>query len=259
MTTRAGIVGLGTGGLLLAVLFYPLYVLVPGLYVRGWPSGSVLVNAATVVTALALTILCGWLAARWGGAASGGQRAGLGALAGGLAALLVFCGLGAAAAGTLGSGVVLQSDSAFRNDAAGQAVLLESVSRTVLWTQRMFWGMLLTGLVLGAVGGRCCTTRPVPASQPLYNKAHPQMALNVSIAAVPATAVTAILAAAIFLRVSEVIRNMAGASVTLASASLYHRGCAFDHGHVALPGCPCGTDAGHSTRSAPGRSPVRAG
>jgi hypothetical protein len=83
MTTRSGILGFGTGGLLLAVLFYPLYRMVPGLYVKSWPSSSALISAGAVIAALALT---GWLAARWGGAVSAGQRAGLGTLAGGVAA-----------------------------------------------------------------------------------------------------------------------------------------------------------------------------
>jgi hypothetical protein len=99
MTTRAGILGFGTGGLLLAVLFYPLYRMAPGLYVKSWPSSSALISAGAVVTALALTVMGGWLAARWGGAVSAGQRAGLGALAGGVAAILSALYLGYAALG----------------------------------------------------------------------------------------------------------------------------------------------------------------
>jgi hypothetical protein len=78
---------------------------------------------------------------------------------------------------------------------------------------------MLIGLALGAVGGWRCTPQAA-SSQPLYNKAHPQMALNVSITAVPATALAVLLAAAVFLRVSDVVQAMAKAhSAALASTS----------------------------------------
>ncbi len=211
MTTRAGILGVGTGGMLLVALFYPLYLKLPGQYVRGWPPGSVLISAGAVATALVLTVLGGWWAARWSNAVSGIQCVGLGALAGGVAAFLAFCGLGAAAAGTLSSSVVLQSEPALvQNTVAGKAVFLETVSRNVIWTQLMFWGMMSAGILLGAVGGRLNTPRSISSPSP-YNTAHPQMALNVSITAVPATVLTVIVAATLFLRLSDVLQKMAAA------------------------------------------------
>ena len=63
MTTRAGVSGLITGCVLVGLLFYPLYVVVPGAYILGGPTGSIFASEVLVVAAAAMTVAGGSWAA----------------------------------------------------------------------------------------------------------------------------------------------------------------------------------------------------
>jgi hypothetical protein len=82
------------------------------------------------------------------------QGALLGAMAGLIAGLILFFGLGAAAAGVVGSGSLLAHGP---KPASGEEqfliLLTESVLLTIVWTHQVFWGLLLGSATLGAIGG----------------------------------------------------------------------------------------------------------
>jgi hypothetical protein len=84
------------------------------------------------------------------------------------------------------------------NSRQGLWQLLEAVIITVGWTYEMFWGLVLSGAVLGAVGGLYVRPFPLPAGWEEYDHRDPQMALNVAVTAVPSAAVAAVMAAALF-------------------------------------------------------------
>ncbi|UCC63361.1 MAG: sensor histidine kinase [Anaerolineae bacterium] len=146
--------GLSGGLALIAVLFYPLYVLVPGRYVDGWPTGSGAVGLGFEIVAALLIVAAGHLAARW---AKSGSRQGstlFGALAGGVAGAVLYLGIGAAVACVVGGAGLLERGLI---PAAGKAevirLLVEAVVGIVWWSHRAFGAALLVGLGLGAVGG----------------------------------------------------------------------------------------------------------
>ena len=199
MTTRAGVSGLITGCVLVGLLFYPLYVVVPGAYILGGPTGSIFASEVLVVAAAAMTVAGGGWAAWWGGARSRTRRAALGAVAGSLAGLVAFCGLGAAAAGAAGAGRLLQSLRKPPAEATWMVWLnLEAAVRTVWWTDELFWALVTIGAGLGAVGGLYVRPFPPPAGWEEFDKHEAQMALNVAITAVPSAAVAVLLAAMFF-------------------------------------------------------------
>ncbi len=200
MTTRAGIVGLGTGALLIAILFYPLYQVWPGVFVPGWPQGSHLAGLLLAALAAALQVAGGGLAAWWSGGVGRSQRTLLGALAGGVAALVLFCGLGAAAAGAAGASLSW-ADVASRH--WGQAV-----SWTVWWTCGSFWVLMLSGMFLGAAGGFYAV--PSPHAWLADDKQAPQMALNGTLTALPATAVAVLLTAGVFSPLAAMLQRSPG-------------------------------------------------
>ncbi len=199
MTTRAGVSGLVTGCVLVGLLFYPLYIVVPGAYVHGRLSGSIFASEVLIVVAAAAAVAGGGWAAWWGGARSRARRAALGAVAGSLAGLVVFCALGAAMAGTVGAGHLLQVLREPPVDATWMVWSnLEAALRVVWWTEEAFWVLVIIGTGLGTVGGLYVRPFPPPAGWEEFDRREPQMALNVTITAVPSAGVAALLAAVFF-------------------------------------------------------------
>jgi len=85
----------------------------------------------------------GYLAGRWSGSARALRRAGLGALAGGLAGTFIFCLWGAATAGS----------ARWISTANETPSLIESMDVIVRLTMGMFLVLFLGGGGLGALGG----------------------------------------------------------------------------------------------------------
>jgi len=178
MTTRAGFIGLLTGLIATLLLVYPLAI--------AWPAATPW-RWMAVLAAAALTVGGGWLAGRWSGSRQPVRCAALGGLAGGLAGVIVFCLLGAAAAGL--AGVPFTS----------QQPLVETI---VYQTQVAFLVSFFGGIGLGLLGG--WLAHPRRGGQPdVFDKSAPQMALNVTITAAPASVVAAAMAAAVFSRLAD--------------------------------------------------------
>ena len=154
MLTKASFTGIGTGIVLSVVMYYPLYVIVPGSYVVEWSRGSTTLGIALSLFGVVLLLVGGLVTARVAKTNSRKQGALLGAMTGIIAGLILFLGLGAAAAGVAGSGDLLAHGP---KPASGEEqfliLLTESVLRNIVWTHQVFWGLLLGSATLGAIGG----------------------------------------------------------------------------------------------------------
>jgi signal transduction histidine kinase len=161
------LVGLGGGLILIATLFYPLYVLVPGLYVEGWPTGSTIVGLALEVTAAMAAVATGVVVARWVKTSTRQSGTLLGALAGGVAGVVLYFGIGASAADVIGASPLLERGLI---PAGGRAdvihLLAESTVRIVGWSHGTFWAALLVGTGLGAIGGFFAPPATAPSHRP---------------------------------------------------------------------------------------------
>jgi signal transduction histidine kinase len=158
------IVGVAGGLALIAALFYPLYVVLPGAYVEGWLTGSQALSLVLEIVAVLLVVSIGYLAARWARPASRQAGALLGALAGGAAGLVAYLGIGAAAAGVVGSGELLRQALAPVTSEAELAHLVIGTTGGVLWWSHVaFWVSVLAGVGLGGVGGLLTSTGTTPS------------------------------------------------------------------------------------------------
>ena len=161
---RVFLVGLAGGLALIGALFYPLYVLVPGGTVDGWPAGSGAVGLGLEIVAALLAIVTGFLAARW--AKSSTRQGGtlFGALAGTVAGAMLFFGIGAPATTVAGGAALLERGLV---PATGKAdvirLLAGSVAGIVWWSHGGFWALVLAGTGLGAIGGLLAPPAAVPS------------------------------------------------------------------------------------------------
>lgn len=172
-------VGLIGGITLIIALYYPLYGLLPGQFLADWPEGSPLLGLILQITAAMVALGTGYLAAYWSKTDS--RRAGtlMGALAGGIAGLVLYVGLSGAAAGVLGAQNLVRYGVA---PAADEAQFLWLVAEPTLgimwWTHGVLWLHMLTGIGLGAMGGLLFTPRPQPVA---WNELRHMMVIPLSI------------------------------------------------------------------------------
>jgi signal transduction histidine kinase len=152
---RVFLVGIGGGLALIAALFYPLYVLVPGGRVAGWPVGSGVIGLILEIVAVLVTVAIGFMAARWGRADTRQSGALFGALAGGVAGAILYFGIGAAAAGVVGGDSLLRHGlvPVTGNADMARMMVFESLVGIAWWSHGVFWAALLAGVGLGAIGG----------------------------------------------------------------------------------------------------------
>jgi signal transduction histidine kinase len=159
------LVGLAGGLVLIATLFYPLYVVLPGDLVEGWMGGSQLLSLALEIAAVLLVVATGFLAARWSGPGNRQTGAFFGALAGGVAGIVGYLGIGAAAAGVVGSGTLLRHGLV---PVIGEGELAHLVVGTTIgvvwWSHIVFWAALLAGVGLGTVGGLLAPVVSTPSN-----------------------------------------------------------------------------------------------
>jgi len=148
------LVGLGGGLALIAALFYPLYVLLPGRYVDGWVAGSSALVLLLGIVALLMVVATGLMAARWAGANTRQSGTLFGALAGGVTGAIFFFGLGGVAAAVIGNAPLLVHGLAPAASDAQALRLLSEAAIGITWgVYGAFWTALLAGVGLGAIGG----------------------------------------------------------------------------------------------------------
>ncbi|MBN1265583.1 MAG: sensor histidine kinase [Anaerolineales bacterium] len=143
--------GLGGGLALIAVLIYPLYILMPGRFIESWGTDYKPAGTFLEITAVLIAISTGFLAAKWVKTVTRQSGALIGALAGGAAASIMYFGLGASAAGLIGSGFLF--DHGLSSDTSIVYLVAGSSPGLVWWLSAAFWVALLSGIGLGSVGG----------------------------------------------------------------------------------------------------------
>lgn len=195
MTTRAAFAGLLTG-LISTIVIYVLFVIEPDAFL-GWAEGKSVAIAWVTAAGMAIIFLVGgWWAARWSKSRQHWRCFILGALSGALAGMVIFCLWGAAAAGQAGW---FLPETVFVDVTVSKTELVDAVINQTLTA---FLVLFLAGGGVGALGGRlACMGRGERAD--IFDKRAPQMAMNMSITAVPASIFAAVMGAVIFPRLSD--------------------------------------------------------
>jgi hypothetical protein len=169
MNVRASLAGFGTGVLLIGLMYYPLYVVLPGKYIPEWGRGSSQLAVELEVAAGIIVVIGGLLAAMFGGNHSRLKGMEHGAWAGFLAGMLLFIELGGAAAGTAGHSIIFEHGFRPAADLSQFSFLMaHPIVKTICLTYKIFWMMILVGIVLGGLGGLLAPRRIEKRPQPQY-------------------------------------------------------------------------------------------
>jgi hypothetical protein len=179
MTTKTGLTGLITG---LITSF------ITNLVFAGFGSLTGLSTFFIVIAVILLIMAAagGFIAVRWSKAAQPGRSIALGGLAGILDGTILFCLWGAAAAGSTSLSTLSPAD-----------LIPVIVNQTI----DTFLLLFISGGLAGAIGGWLASSRNWNSIDE-FDMADPQMAMNASITALPASIVAAGVAAAVFPRLA---------------------------------------------------------
>ena len=196
MTTRAGLTGIFTG-LITTIVLYPLYY--------AYLNGAAFCIWIALAALFVLMISGGWLAARRSDSYQPARCAALGGLAGALAGTIVFCLWGASVSGS--------NQWVWQFGRSARQILTqgERISLIIDQTTACFFLLFAGAGGMGALGGWLFGLRRSGQTDG-FNKEDPQMAMNVSITAVPASMLAAVTAAAVFPRLADAV----GSKATLA-------------------------------------------
>lgn len=185
-------------GLISTIVIHLLFAVSPRAFLTGAAGGT---RWLVWMAAAALAVVIfggGWIAVRWSRSVQPWRRAVLGALSGALAGTVVFCLWGAAAAGAakwaLSEVRVID----------GMIAQVEIINAVILQTMEAFCVLFLGGGMLGALGGWAAAPPRWAGQADKFDREAPQMAMNASITAVPASVFAAALAAAIFPHVFDI-------------------------------------------------------
>lgn len=205
MRSKVYFIGLGSGLLATAALYYPLYVYLPGTAVEGWPTAQA--TLAQVLTALAalLLVATGAVAARNSGTTTRAEAASAGAVAGLIGAVVAEMWLGGAAGGVWGVRQLLAhglrptgSESEFLS------LLSDAVVSAQWWTYVSIWIAIGGGLALGAVGGAAAGPGGIVVKPPSGT-----WPTELSVIGVMSSVMMMIVASAIFARLGPSVQNSA--------------------------------------------------
>ena len=153
----------------------------------------VLMGFSLLITLL-LSAAGGFISVRWSGAARKGRCAVLGGLSGALTGTIVFCLWGAASAGSTRQMTFSPTDQ---------------IPMIVNQTVDTFFYLFISSGLAGMLGGWLASFRRKPMEE-VFDMEEPQMAMNASITALPASIVAAGVAAAVFPRLGILVRAAAG-------------------------------------------------
>jgi hypothetical protein len=154
MNGRTILTGL-IGGILLSIaLEYPLHTYLPSTVVAGWPSASIGWTILLIVVALFLVVGTGALGALVSGAGGRLGAAAAGAFAGMIAAMIAEIWVCGPAAGIWGSRAILAYGmKPAADNSQFLQLMLDATTQTAWWTFISVWLALISGAVLGSVGG----------------------------------------------------------------------------------------------------------
>lgn len=188
------LVGIVGGLVITRTLNYPLYVLLPGQFVNGWERGDPMIGFIWEAVTVIITIALGFAAAMWIKAHTRTEGMMWGGIAGGVSGTMAYFGIGGAAAGVLGSGLMLQHGVApAANEADMVRLLVEGVRGVLWWTHTSFWIALIAGSVLGGVGGAF-----VPPAEKVDRAETRTAAINILFVAVLVSSFSVIVTASVY-------------------------------------------------------------
>ncbi len=148
------LVGLMGGIVLIALLYYPLYVLLPGAYLNDWQQGSSVVGIVCQAAAALTAVGIGHLAARWALVSTRRGATIMGACAGGIASLVLYAGLTNTAAGVIGSATLVRYGALpALNEQHFMQLVFDPVVGIIWSTYSLLWLQCFLGVGLGALGG----------------------------------------------------------------------------------------------------------
>ena len=151
---KIGLIGIGGGLVVTAVLIHPLYVHLPSLFISGWMDGSTVLASLFSPLALFAAIATGYFAAKQTGVATRKGGAGVGAVAGGIAGLIIYATLGSAAAAIIGSRHLLARGFApVESEIELIYWLSDAVNGSIWWIFSSFFIILAGGALLGGISG----------------------------------------------------------------------------------------------------------
>jgi signal transduction histidine kinase len=151
---RFSLIGLGGGLALSAVLFYPLYVLLPGMFIEGWLGGTAILGIIFSLLALPLTVGIGYMGARQLPLPHRAQAVTAGVVASGIAGLVFYYVIGGVGAAVWGNQILLQHGyTPAQTELEFLYYVAEGTNGTIWAILNGFWLTLGTAVLLGAVGG----------------------------------------------------------------------------------------------------------
>ncbi len=154
LLNRVSLAGVAGGLLLFVVLYYPVYVGLPGRVVSDWRNGSTLLSAFLVFLGLALLSFTGYWAARRAQLRTRRGNGLAGMFAGGLAAWIGYFSLMGAGAAVLGNAdLFAQGTTAAASDEALVWLFAQAVMGVMNWSYGGMTAVTLAGLALGWLGG----------------------------------------------------------------------------------------------------------
>lgn len=149
---RLFLMGIISGFMLLALLYYPLAQVLPGEFIPEWAQGGS-VNPLLFVLAAAILFITGYIGARFTPASTRFGKMVRGATAATIAGVLFHVLLGGATAGLIGSQGLLEHGMQATSDSEMMRLLGENL---INMTQIVFitlWGIIGGSVLLGAAGG----------------------------------------------------------------------------------------------------------
>ncbi len=154
MNIRIFLIALLGGIVSTVTAYYPLYRWFPGQFVTEWAPSETQLALSGLAFTLLIWLMTGAVAARMSGVHRRLAAAGIGALAGLIAAWMVEIALGGTAAGVWGARLMLAHGIHATRDEAEFAYLLSHGVSSIVWgTYLSIWAVGGSGAVLGAVGG----------------------------------------------------------------------------------------------------------
>ncbi len=166
MNAKMVLPGLIAGILSSLLCWFPLTVYLPSALLTDLPRANAGLAWGLGLLAILCLLASGAVAARISGAGSRQSAAVCGAVSSSVAALLVYLLVGGAAAGVWGARpLLLFGLNQASSDAQSTQLLLDNVIGIHWWTMLAVWVALITGLVLGALGGFLAGPGGIPDPQ----------------------------------------------------------------------------------------------
>lgn len=145
--------GLAGGIVLSGLLYYPCYVFLPGKFINNWLDARADLTYVSLTLSLLALIGIGVLGGRWSGFDESKTFLG-GAAAGAIAMFIAYGLIISPATGIIGNKEIFQYGFVeVEDDLSLSWLVFYGVSETVWWGVAGFWLSILSGSVIGAVGG----------------------------------------------------------------------------------------------------------